>query len=958
MPKTIEPKKQYAAFFNWLNSDLTNKFFEGTRAETEYLRRTLGDLETALNAHTSDDPKLTQNAVKALDDALKEIENADKDYDGLRYNGLRAYLNFGKAVLKHTKECSDPDVQPTNTLGNEFMSGSFGAEKMTFADEYNEMIGEEELNELFIGTGYDKVFNAAAERVELSTRLATNVVSDAEYYEVMEQVKDANTKLSEALNDAKEKLGDYYEDGAERNALMDELGKSAETVSEQNDALDRGWDVSRIDDYQPIKKTIQRINNEVAMKAVEGEIEDNKYHSLKSLMRSCKAVVNDDITAKEFTDRREFEKNYLSFCTHMANLDRASKNKDIGKELRDINADLMPAAPLTEAEKKAAEDGYAYVMSASDMRATGDNEVNNNSTVNNAEAYKWVKHLYSQSVFADLANRKKGESDIYSDFAKKGRDTFENAKRLKGNFADVAGYSAMVRKVSEENRYDNIRGEIIPDIISKCRIMKGNLDKARTPEIMSNKQFNRLSTALSNICSWEKKRELTAEEKKERESYIWNDKKEVVDDKRKEFSSATGDLSFNEIKKAMEELKNAVDDYNANGPELSHMVNNSKTTLIENALLNTLSNAAVLSNSGLNRIKRAAAGSRLLSEPDKKFSELIDENNNDHANEIEALNDRIKSVKAFGEAVAKSSDAYRAAYVSLVSDNKERKADFDPATEDKRSDSYLELISSVKLLSIVTRQPDSGEYTPEQIIAAYDNAITAAESYDKSHSGWRGMFKAYTQEGIDRRDNARTIAKELKQARMDLQEAFCGLRDMNKGETLREAIERFGSDKERLEKGGEKQNELDLREKPKKLTVKSFLAARADITGLMKDSVDNTDISRSRLPRAELDDVIDMEDIADEIAKMPMKESGRKKISHVIKGIKNDITSVKNGIEVSRIEENVKAVDPIIPRSSTLNDEGMAEKAKEETLPDKGKAEELDNGINNINNMLNIISEQ
>ncbi len=841
---SINPKQRYAPFLKWMQSSLTKTLLSSLEPDSGKLADTINEAEKALLAHTSTEPDLAEKAKQALDKISTEIDTLNVYLDDSSLNSYQAYLNYGKSIVGHTKVCVDDDIDVLSIFGNEYLTSTYYAELLPLTNEGGEPIAEHDINELLAQNGYDKIFNAAAERVNLSTRLATEYVTDDEYEEAKEKVKEVNSVLSDAVVNTHKILSDAHKDDNRFKPVTDALDEVRRILHDQNAAINRGWEVQRIDDYTMMSEIHDRVTNEIS--AVRTEVYEDGISSLKPIMRRCDTIEFENISEAEFTSRRHFERVYQSVCADIDSIVRESQNENVNIDLRVLKNSEMYFKldpKLDEEALKKASSEHTQAKQFIKGRETGD-KMEGSNTFQNApdkELLKGadihVRDAFRKSIFSDMAEREDDAKDIYSTLIDRRNRALERVNRLKGDKENKEVQISRVKDAIDKSHVDIVVEDILRPTIDRALRAKKYIDKFKSPELMQNEKFAKLNAAVERICSWENKPILTAKTRMIMSDPMWSELQKEMISPYTNLPDAYKDVSYNEIKDALTELKRAAVDFKKNGPKIKEKFTSAYTGDAKNAneAVKTAYNAAI---KGLKLLSEHTVGTVIANNPNQKLYEVMDiaYGNNDYEKEI--LENRCEKIDEFRAAVFNFSADYTHAAINLIDDNNERKKVSDP-DNDKRSDSYKNLISSIKLLENMRQSGDLGQFTPEEIVAAYDYAIKAAQTYVDTHTGLKGMFKAGKQAGKDRIKNARTIIKELKAAKFGLQEAYAGLADIQREETLDEAYERFSERIKEIDESDGRAENYDVDDE--KLSMDTFFNAKADIPDLIRDNVPETD---------------------------------------------------------------------------------------------------------------------
>ncbi len=773
MPDFKAPKK-YDHLVDWLSSSLNEKICTSLEKagvnEAAELNQAFSAARDTVSKCNDENKPLSDEAKKALTDLSQKLEDACNNNSIAKYRSFKEYFTYGRALINNAQVIGDNGVSTLSTAGNEAISNSFCTDKLLLVGYEGELMKPDRIDTTLKDIGYDKLWPALTDRINLATRLDSEVVTAKDYNKLREKVEKSNKKLTDNIFKVK--------NGIEHNStqfrpLHDEdlepMKNAFYYSSEQSSALRKGWDISRLGDYNMMKNAVKRCTDQTALDALGNK--KNKP-GLRNIVSNCEQLKELDLTEKIYHSRSEFEADYQKALGLISSINSLASGKKAGSALNELKQ----------------ENDYRY----------------------------------KDSVFSDAANRSSGETDIYSAITDRKNNTVHRASMLGGENRAVQKYTAMVNKCAGNASLERINEEVTEVAVQYCKNIKSCIKSVVTKGMLKNERFNKLSAAVDNICSWEQKAEGNIEDK----------------------LTVTSDLTYDQMYSALTELENAANDLRQNEPDLDRKLKKAMTEQNGPNAVDLTSTAAKLGHNAAVRLKHRAKGTEFAEGSSTKLYDLTDTFTDKTEKEAEAMDSRREGIENFTKAVAKTSKKLKTAVEKLIADNEARKNSVRRPADDKRSDSYRDLVSSVKLIEKIKDPENTESFTPEQIISAYDHAVKAADRYYAEHTGAKGFFKAGSQVGKERVEYADTIGLELRKERMKLHKPYAKLRDMKKGETLADARTRF---EERMDSiSGIKHSAVDPENisAADKLAPGSFFESSADMAALISKHVPKEDISR------------------------------------------------------------------------------------------------------------------
>ena len=291
-PKKIDPIEKYDYLFKWIDSDFTRNLldsgllndltFDGEDINSE-IRSEVEKVKNSLLKQTTDDKGLSEDVKKSLNGLKKVMNNAvrkvrereDCAYgEKLSLPSMKGFFKHGLSLIDYAEKTADSELGSFNTYGNEYLTEDFGVGDIDFNNPDSTPKSLADIDKQLSILGYDKYWRALADRIDIDYRINSEVISDEEFEDVRDDVKDANDALRRAVSELDKKLSDrdnhriLFKDYDKTFTNTEKAKRRAadKLLYEQNSALERGWNPLRIDDLQLLKvardRTSETINDE------------------------------------------------------------------------------------------------------------------------------------------------------------------------------------------------------------------------------------------------------------------------------------------------------------------------------------------------------------------------------------------------------------------------------------------------------------------------------------------------------------------------------------------------------------------------------------------------------------------------------------------------------------------------------------------------------------------------
>lgn len=219
----------------------------------------------------------------------------------------------------------------------------------------------EEMEDMLQGMQYDKMWDELDKRIDLEITMdkkSPDQYTEEEKRIFANQIKESNDALiaiyeHRITGDREEKFGKYFKNwGGENGTVSGNRGVNSAiaAMKEENAALDRGWDPTRISDYKGIK----RICDNCRRDAFTDQYADPVFDGMKERMAQLAALNPEN---KTFTSKKEFDAYLKDLHSAMENLSREVNKPEvqnaINKRNQELNDTIKDKDSATGDEKKA-----------------------------------------------------------------------------------------------------------------------------------------------------------------------------------------------------------------------------------------------------------------------------------------------------------------------------------------------------------------------------------------------------------------------------------------------------------------------------------------------------------------------------------------------------------------------------------------------------------------------------
>lgn len=814
MPKPIDPKEKYDYLLKWLDSDVTKLIVEGSMPGVS---KAAEELKKALLAQTDDRNELALDVEEKLNAFKESIDDTSRVYSGR--SGIASYLNYGSSLADYALLSYDRELESFNIIGNTHLTESFGAEGISALDKSGNPKTLPQINDALCTLGYDKLWNSMAKRVELSGRTNCTVIRDEDAQAVSDEIIRTNTELKAAVRSIqenapknKELYTDYDKTFAPENYIK--IVEAKKNIDWQSDALGRGWDPSKADEVGVHIKIREAVKYNPKNDLIEDE-----YRDLRGFNKRCNQYLGkSDPTKLEFQSRKDFCQKYteMNLIVRFAII-TAKNSPSIQASLEDYVFDNVKdrnktAPKMTAGQKKSVEDEMQRIATGKEDIDSAKEYRENEST----RSYNPEKERSDNDQEIEdpeyLADRIKANSSFDSTSEDSEDDPEE---RLKTNDSKNSMFFALYKRDSNtkdifslaHSRYKNYAYSTVflhgdeKDVKENTDNILSAVTKATSEYVMSEAVENS-STSIYNTTDKIKifdKYSFDSDNKymrKLNKSVKLVNMIDVVDEN-KENRRLSLNMTKSELDTMYMNVVRSADDLQKNEP----------------SLYNEFNNTAINSSRKFDYIKRlrnnATVGSRSLfiysageyiQDKNMMLYQALDAGTGERNHEREAIELRKWSIDQFRDLL----DSFRDSddnLDSLLEDNDNRKTNVTRAKDDKRSASYRGMISALKLLKKMRNREHFGDYTPEEIMKAFENAKKATKKYIDTHSGIYRLTRAGSPEGKERVENAREIYNDILDSENMLHARYMTLCFMPKGITIDDALEQCDDIIDEIDRG-------------------------------------------------------------------------------------------------------------------------------------------------------------
>ncbi len=768
MPK-FDPKVKYDYLLKWIDSDVTKTLIDGSIPGVSNAAQ---ELKTALLAHTDCEDLNTTNTVMEKLEAFNQ-SIADNDAVLAGRDGIKAYLEYGKSLAKYAQLTADRELDSFNIVGNEHLTEDYGASGIATLNANKVPKTLAELNTSLCTLGYDKLWNSLAKRVDLECRTNCYLIKDEEVKTLSDDITNANSELKASIRTVQDnayknqEMYNNYE-----NTFSDEnygkMSVARRTLDWQNDALERGWDPSKIDEFE-----MHRRIHESIFYSPDYDTMNSNYNGLANLGDYSKKYLDEYNPLNiKFTDRRDFHEKFLHMNSMVHNtlleLDNSVREQRELSDYNDENSDKeiqdydkVRLAKYGKSEKKIIEKGKEAPDTVEKYKEDLDRHADFDDTQHEYhEIYHRRNKIYTLSIFHNLYKRKKDDRDIYGVAGDRFDKYAYNVNHLHGDENEKKQYTKYLfnikTNVGAQNVLENA-GIERSDLANRVRkrIKKHDEDTFYS----DNKYMGKFYVSLKHT------------------SFLYTNDED----------NSYLNMTYNEMSEAYAELVKSSRELKNNAPKLANRFKyghgNDKIT---ERGTDDIAKAYIIGYNSKFELGINAVGKFNQTENRSSYMlyQALDVGTGKREYEKKAMKTRLKAIEDFyGDFNAKND-----AISDFLEDNKDRTKNVTRARDDKRSPSYRKMISALELLEKVRDPEHYEEFTPEEMMMAFENAKIATKEYADSHSGMsRLLGRGNKAEGKKRAQDARAIYDDLVYIESDIKSMYMHLSFMPKGMKMGEA---------------------------------------------------------------------------------------------------------------------------------------------------------------------------
>lgn len=398
----------------------------------------------------------TERLNKAYKDALSKEKLKE-------YPGLHRYLEYNGSIVDSALNGVNRYSYLSRLSGDNYSTGN--PDWMLVGSKTKQPHTVKEFDDMLVGMRYPEMWDTLDKRIDLEREMEQKKpyeYSPEEKKAFSEQIKESNQKLisiyeHQMSDESKEKYSDFFRTWDEpHGSVAGGRGprKKIARMKAENEALDRGWDPTRIADFNKIKDYCNeyKLDNET-----EERYADPKLNDLKGFLKKLDSL---DPTKQTFSSQKEFE-------TYSENVYRTLK--DITEEIK--KPEVSDA--IKSVTDRAIEERDAKLAEIAKME---DYEQKKQARKENSREYAWAV----DNTFNNLLKPHKME---YMDFI---------AERIADSNKDLVDSRDIDRF---ENKVDEIRTQAK----EKLENFEQNLDGLRKENSQQYKDMKAALEAVANL---------------------------------------------------------------------------------------------------------------------------------------------------------------------------------------------------------------------------------------------------------------------------------------------------------------------------------------------------------------------------------------------------------------------------------------------------------------------------
>ena len=296
-------------------------------------------------------PKYSQKALANSDEQKQKIAE-DMDFLEQKMNavtgnkemqalpGIIAHVEVMQDLLKAAREGKDKFSYITRLPGETLIEGSpdFNFDKALDAPKTPK--GKAKLmNDIIIDMQYDKIWKEMSARADLMMELDGAILNDKQKAEAKQKLIASNNKLiaayqSQISPDNEEKYARFFQNYQDTVKGDRGVKPLIAKLEELNQALENGWDPTRIDDYLAMKHMTE------LCKTSQIALDEKKDKVLSDYSEKNQAFYNLSPAGRHFASQEEFDKYFCDYNKALKDLVEVASDPNVKNALSTLDKEI------------------------------------------------------------------------------------------------------------------------------------------------------------------------------------------------------------------------------------------------------------------------------------------------------------------------------------------------------------------------------------------------------------------------------------------------------------------------------------------------------------------------------------------------------------------------------------------------------------------------------------------
>ncbi len=284
-------------------------------------------------ANTEAQKKLFDEHSKILVNELDELAGSENLKD---YPALKGYIEYRNKFVKAAIEGTDRWAVMAEMPGGYTLKAS---PDWTDKKQGHEKTAKQ-FEEMFVGMKYDKLFALTDEYVDLELKMRNKVLTPDELDECKAKRIDQNNRMigiyeHQKSPESKEKYWEFFQKYDDTIAGKRGVDKEINQLTQQNQALENGWDVSRLHLFLKMKDIAAHC------KKAEGAFEYFDDPALKKVKEYSKKIADLDPVDRKFESMEAFDEYMTKYHLAMTDLVNEASKPEVHAALYNVNKVLL-----------------------------------------------------------------------------------------------------------------------------------------------------------------------------------------------------------------------------------------------------------------------------------------------------------------------------------------------------------------------------------------------------------------------------------------------------------------------------------------------------------------------------------------------------------------------------------------------------------------------------------------